>query len=155
MSFLNFSPVPTRIVQYLPNQSSPPALSNNTDIVWDTTTKRTTGGDLVSINASTGVITLSSSRRYWLQASIQVDRASAGDFAFEWQDGSGNTLGAGDGAFSAIYLEDYVQPLVNSSLLASVMVSSPSLTYKLVCTQVPNSSSLNENTELLIWEFER
>ena len=155
MSYLNFSPVPTRIVQYLPDQTTPPALSNNLDIIWDTTTKRSTGGDSVSINSSTGVITLSSSRRYWLQASIQVDRATAGNFEFEWQDGSGNSLSASDGAFSAIYLEDYTQPLVNSSLLASVVVSNPSLTYKLVCVSVPTNSSLNENTELLIWEFER
>lgn len=155
MSYRLLAPCPTRLIQYRPNQATPQALSAGTTVLWDTTTKVTTGGDSVSINGSTGVITLSSSHRYWLQVSIQVTRGSAGNFEFDWQTSTGTTLTPATGGFSLEYIEDYTDPVINSSLMASLMVSNPSQAFKFVCGSVVASSTLHPNTELLIWEFER
>ena len=134
-------------------QSSAQTISSGTDITWDT--KRTTGGDNISVNSSTGVITLDSSKRYWIQATIGVDRSATGDFAFEFQTGAGGSLTPSQGAFPMLYLEDTntSHPFINSSFVASLMVSYPTTTYKLRCTSVDASSTLNSPTHLFVMEL--
>ena len=134
-------------------QSSAQTISSGTDITWDT--KRTTGGDSISINSSTGIITLDSSRRYWIQATIGVDRSATGDFEFEFQTGAGGSLTQSQGAFPIKYIEETntSHPFVNSSFVASLMVAYPSTTYKLNCVSVDASSTLNSPTHLFIMEL--
>lgn len=151
MSYLNTRKASCAWVEF--TQSSAQTISSGTDITWDT--KRTTGGDSISINSSTGVITLDSSRRYWIQATIGVDRSATGDFAFEFQTGAGGSLTQSQGAFPVIYIESIstTKPFINSSFVASLMVSYPSTTYKLRCTSVDASSTLQEPTHLFVMEL--
>lgn len=133
-------------------QSSAQTLSNlGSDITWDT--KRTTGGDSISINSSTGVITLDTSKRYWIQATISVDRSSNGDWAFEFQTGAGVSLTQSEGGFKAIYVEDYTSPFESSSFVASLVVDQPTTTYKLRCTSVDANSTLNAQSHLFVMEL--
>lgn len=153
MSYLNYRAATTRWIQFTPNQTTPPTISSGSVVLWDTSTKKTTGGDSISINASTGLITFSSSHRYLVQASLQVDRAASGGFAFEWQDSSSTTITPANGGFPVQYSYDYAKPILDSSLVATLALVNPTDTYKLVCTSVDASSTLNANTELLIWEL--
>lgn len=132
-------------------QSSAQTISSGTDITWDT--KRTTGGDNISINSSTGVITLDSSKRYWIQATIAVDRSGNGNFAFEFETGAGASLTQAQGNFPVIYVEDTTRPFINSSLLASLIVSYPTTTYKLVCTSADSNSTFAAQSHLFIMEL--
>ena len=133
------------------SQSSTQTISSGTDILWDT--KRTTGGDGISINSSTGIITLNSSRRYWIQATINVLRSGNSDFAFEFQTGAGGALTQADGSFPILYIEDTTRPIINSSFMASLMVSYPSTTFKLRCTSVDANSTLESQSHLFIMEL--
>lgn len=151
MSFLNIRKASCAWVEY--TQSSAQTISTNSVITWDN--KKTTGSDSVSINSSTGVITLDSSRRYWIQASIHVTRPnSTSDIEFEFQTSSGTTVLPTDGGFKMIYVEDNVAPYINSSFVASLMVSYPSTTYKLLCTNVANNSTFAPQSSLFIMELE-
>ncbi len=134
-------------------QSSAQTISSGTDITWDT--KRTTGGDNISINSSTGVITLDSSKRYWIQASINVVRSGNNDFAFEFQTGAGGSLTESDGSFPVLYIEHATGgfPYINSSFVASLMVSYPSTTYKLRCTNIDANSTFASQSHLFVMEL--
>ena len=134
-------------------QSSAQTISSGTDITWDT--KRTTGGDNISINSSTGVITLDSSKRYWIPATVGVIRSATGDMSFEFQTGAGGSLTLSQGNFPVYYNESQTGqfPVKNSSFVASLMVSYPSTSYKLRCTLVDANSTLNEPTPRCIMEL--
>lgn len=149
MSYLNTRKASCAWVEF--TQSSAQTISPGTDITWDT--KRTTGGDSISINSSTGVITLDSSKRYWIQATISVDRSSNGDFGFEFQTGAGAPLSQSDGGFKLVYVEDYSRPIISSSFVASLVVDRPTTTYKLRCTGVDASSTLNAQSHLFVMEL--
>jgi hypothetical protein len=149
VSYLNTRKASCAWVEF--TQSSAQTISSGTDITWDT--KRTTGGDNISINSSTGVITLDSSRRYWVQATISVDRSSNGDYAFEFQTGAGGALSQSDGGFKLVYVEDYTSPYVSSSFVASLVVDRPTTTYKLRCTSVDANSTLNAQSHLFVVEL--
>ena len=151
MSYLNTRKASCAWVEF--TQSSAQTISSGTDITWDT--KRTTGGDNISINSSTGVITLDSSRRYWIQATINVTRSALGDFAFEFQTGAGGSLTPSQGSFPVQYIEavNGAKPYINSSLMASLMVSYPSTTYKLRCTSIDASSTFESQSHLFVMEL--
>ena len=153
MSYLNYRAATTRWVQYTPNATTPPTISSGSVILWDTSTKKTTGGDSVSVNASTGLITFSASHRYLVQASIQIDRNANGGYSLEWQNSSGTTITPADGGFPVRYEYKVSVPIIDSSLVATLALVNPTDTYKLVCTSVDANSTVNPNTELLIWEL--
>ena len=132
-------------------QSSEQSISSGTDVVWDTV--RSTSTPSMSINSSTGVITLDSNKRYWIQASINVLRSGNGDIEFKFLTGAGGSLSQSDGAFPMLYFEDNSKPIINSSFMASLMVSYPSSTYKLQCTDVDANSTLKAQTHLFIMEM--
>jgi len=132
-------------------QSSVQTISSGTDITWNT--KRSTGGDGVSIDSSTGIITLDSSKRYWIQASINVIRSAAGNIEFTFQTGSGGSLSESDGVFPMLYIEDSTKPIINSSFVASLMVSNPTTTYKLRCVTINANSTFASQSNLFIMEM--
>ena len=134
-------------------QSSAQSISTGTAITWNT--KRTTGGDSVSYNSSTGVLTLDSSRRYWIQATIAVDRNGNGDFSFGFQTGAGGPLSEAQGNFPVLIIEDTTRPYVNSSFMASLIVNYPSSAtgYKLVCTSIDAGSTFALQSHLFIMEL--
>lgn len=149
MSYLNTRKASCAWVEY--TQSSAQTISSGTDIIWDTS--RSTGGDNISINSSTGVITLDSSRRYWIQATINVVRSANGNIGFEFKTGAGGSLTQAQGNFPMLYIEDTTNPYINSSFVASLMVSYPTSTYKLQCTTIDASSTLASQSHLFIMEL--
>ena len=115
MSYNNIRKAICEFIEY--TKSSTQTISNGSAITFDT--KRTTGGDDVSIDSSTGIITLDSSKRYWIQASINVIRSAAGNFEFTFQTGAGGSLAESDGVFPMLYIEDHTKPIINSSFVTS------------------------------------
>lgn len=153
MSFGNVTETSAVMVEY--TMSSSQTVSSGDVITFDT--KRTTGSDSTSVNSSTGVISLDSSRNYWVQASVAVTMASNGSYEITFQDSAGNTLSESDGVFPAYHTitrpDDYQNSYVNHSYMASLMVDKPSLDYKLVVTAVPANSTVLVETHLFIMEM--
>lgn len=141
-------------------QSAEQTISTNSVITWNT--KKSTGNDSVSIDGS-GIISLSSLKRYWLQASVCVQRSTYNtDFQFDFQESDGTSLDQSEGNFGCKFVWDgqlssspYATfPVTNSSLLASLIVNYPSTTYKLVCTNVSANSTFCAESNLFIMEME-
>ena len=149
MSYLTTRKADCAWVEY--TQSSAQTISSGTDITWNT--KKTTGGDSVSIDSSTGIITLDSSKRYWIQASISVTRSANGNIEFTFQNGSGGSLSESDGVFPMLYIEDQSDPYINSSFVASLVVSKPTTTYKLRCVTIDTNSTFDSESNLFIMEM--
>ena len=131
------------------------SISTGSIITFDN--RRSTGGDSVSIDSSTGVISLNSSMRYWIQASICIDRSTNDDFEINFEQSDGTALAESDGNFPAYNelvsgIPGY--PYYNSSFLASLMVNSPSIDYRLKVTSCPYNSTLLVETHLFIMELE-
>ena len=140
------------------SKSSTQTVSVGDIITFDATTKRSTGSDSVSLNSSTGVITLSSSKRYWVQASIAVERSSNNNYEIFWRTGAGTTnLTNDDGCFSVVARRQTAatggQPYVTSSHVASIMVDYPTDTYRLYVDTMPASSTVLTLTNLFIMEM--
>ena len=149
MSYLTTRKSDCAWIEY--TQSSAQTISSGTDITWNT--KRTTGGDGVSIDSSTGIITLDSSKRYWIQASISVTRSADGNIEFTFQNGSGGSLSESNGNFPMLYVEDQSDPYINSSFVTSLVVSKPTTTYKLRCVTIDANSTFDLESHLFIMEM--
>ena len=153
MSYNNIRKAICEFIEY--TKSSTQTISNGSVITFDT--KRTTGGDGVSIDSSTGIITLNSDRSYWIQGFITFDIPSEGDFKVEFQDSNGNSLTESDGNFPAYFHSEpdrssSGRPFENNSQLCSLLVKQPSLQYKLVATTVPSNTTVHLSTHLFITE---
>ena len=151
MSYNSIRKAICEFVEY--TKSSTQTISNGSVITFNT--KRTNGCDEVSIDSSTGVITLDPNRSYWIQASITFDIPSEGDFKVEFQDSSGNSLSESDGNFPAYFHSEPDRtsaglPFANNSQLCSLLVKQPSLQYKLVATTVPANTTVHLSTHLFI-----
>ena len=139
-------------------QANTQTISNNTDIIWDV--ERSTSTPAMSINSTTGVISLDSSKRYWIQASIHVIRNGTGNIEFEFQTSTGGNLTESQGNFPMFYsnidTNNYVVygAYINSSFVVSLMVSYPTTDYKLVCKTVDSNSTLTGASHLFVMEME-
>jgi len=153
LSYNNIRKAICEFIEY--TKSSTQTISNGSTITFNT--KRTTGGDGVSIDSSTGIITLNSDRSYWIQGFITFDIPSEGDFKVEFQDSNGNSLTESDGNFPAYFHSEpdrsnSGRPFANRSQLCSLLVKQPSLQYKLVATTVPSNTTVHLSTHLFITE---
>lgn len=138
------------------SKSATQTVSVGSIITFDSSTKRSTGSDSVSVNSS-GVISLSSSKRYWIQASIAVQRSSNNDYEIFWRTGNGNVnLSNDDGCFSSVAMHNdtYTNdpPYITSSHVASVMVDYPTDSYRLYVQTMPANSTVLTLTNLFIME---
>lgn len=80
--------------------SSAQTASQGDFVLFDTI--RATGSHGVSVNSSTGELSLDTTRQYYIQASIDVDRSSTtSSWRFAWVDSSGNEISAADGGYDA------------------------------------------------------
>lgn len=151
MSFGNVTKTSAVMVEY--TKSASQTVSSGDAITFNT--KRTTGSDSTSVNSSTGVISLDSSRSYWVQASVAATMPSDGSFEITFQDSSGNTLSESDGVFPAYHSlnNTSVTAYINHSYMASLIVDKPSLSYKLVATTIPANSTIEVETHLFIMEM--
>lgn len=150
MSYLGIRKSDCTWIEY--TQSSAQTINTGTDIVWDV--ERSTSTPAMSINSSTGVITLDSSKRYWIQASLNVIRTNIGHIEFSFKTSTGGNLTQADGNFPMYYREDTTPYYINSSFVVSLMVSYPSTAYKLVCTNVDTNSTLASQSHLFVMEME-
>ena len=119
-------------------------------------TKTTTGGDAVSI--SSGVISLSSSRSYYIQINVGVDRpSSSSDVSFEfWNDTASAKLLRTSGAFEARYLPTVGGINSNGSTFGQLTIDNPSFDISVKINQlgVGNTADILENCHLFIVEME-
>jgi len=122
---------------------------------FDSATKRSTGGDSVSYNNTTGVLSLSSSKRYWVQASISIERSSNNLYQIDWELSDGTALSASDGSFPAYNHINRLStfPHINSSFVASLLIDNPSDSYRLKVTSCPSNSTFLESSHLFIMEL--
>ena len=80
--------------------SSAQTASQGDFVLFDTI--RATGSHGVSINSSTGELSLDTTKQYYVQASIDVDRSSTtSSWRFSWVDSSGGEISADDGGYDA------------------------------------------------------
>lgn len=99
MTYLGSSPQATAVMIEV-SLSSAQTASAGDYVLFDTI--RATGSHGVSVNSSTGELTLDKSKQYHVQASIDVSRSSTtGSWRFAWVDGSGAEISADLGGYDA------------------------------------------------------
>lgn len=112
-------------------------------IKFDPSTKRTTGGDSVSYNGTTGVLSLSSTKRYWVQASLAIQRSSNTAYRVDWVEESALTrVDVADGGFSAIAQRTGGSTYYTSSHVCHLMVDYPSAGFRLNYDAGPSATIL-------------
>lgn len=130
--------------------SSAQTASQGDFVKWDTV--RATGTHGVSVNATTGEVSLDPSRQYHVVASIDVDRGSlTSDWAFNWCDSTGTELTYAEGSFDGRW--DYAVTVTNNATFTAVYQSAtPKGIIKLKATTLAPSSAFNTSFRCLIME---
>ena len=120
-------------------------------------TKVTTSGDSVSITSS-GVISLSSSKSYYIQVHVSCDRPSSNsDISFEfWNDTSSTKLTRADGAFEARYLPTSGSSWNNGSTIGQLRIDNPNFDLSIRVNQLGSGNSVDilEHCHLFIIEMD-
>lgn len=146
------SVAPTCLIQI--TLSSAQTASSGDVVVFDTIASTSTPS--LSLNASTGEITLDSSKHYYIQASIQVDRSSTtSSFNFAWIDSSGTVLTTADGGYDATW--DYHDSSITNgdtaTCTANYITRSPTSAVRLKALSLAASSSVRTDTTVFIMEI--
>lgn len=119
---------------------------NNSAFRWDSASKRSTASSSVSVNSTTGEVTLPAGAVYWLMASIDLTRASvANTVKAKWVDANDQDLGSLNGGSRVDLTASHV---TSANMLAQLCVDVPTGAADFVCklkeysgfTQTPNSS---------------
>ena len=117
---------------------------------------RSNAGHGVSVN--NGVISLDTTRSYWVQASIDVSRSSlTSSWAFGFFDDTATQIAADDGGFPARW--DYHSSTLgvdqpNATFTATYVSLSPVTSLTLRATTLAALSVINVGTRVLIFEAE-
>ena len=136
--------------------SSAQTASQGDFVLFDTI--RATGAHGVSVNSSTGELSLDTSKQYYVQASIHVDRSSTtSSWRFAWVDSSGNEISADDGGYDAewTYHASGTKPNTPNATFTAVYQPNPNQVaspIRLKATLLNASSSILTNTRLFIVE---
>jgi hypothetical protein len=153
MSFNNINTNPPGQVAFIElSHSSSQSISTGLIAKFNTQRESHTSG--VSVDAF-GVISLDTSRKYWVQASIDITRGSttsSWDFAFV--DGSGSALNYTDGAFDAQWDYASTSGTRNATFTVTYVSESPVSAIQLKCVSAASGSSLNVGTRIFIIEVE-
>lgn len=155
MTYLGSNPQATAVIIEA-SLSSAQTASAGDYVLFDTI--RATGSHGVSVNSSTGELTLDTSKQYYVQASIDVSRSStSGSWRFAWVDSSGTEISADLGGYDAEW--NYSPPGTTTSGSNAtytavyqselVQVESP---IRLKATTLSTASSILTATKLLILE---
>lgn len=147
---MSYLPTKRNLVMIELTLSSAQTASQGDFVQWDTV--RATGTHGVSINASTGEVSLDPSRQYHIVASIDVDRSSLiSSWAFNWCDSTGTELTYADGSFDGRW--DYSGiTQTNATFTAVYQSATPLSVIKLKATTLAASSSFNTSFRCLIME---
>ena len=119
--------------------------------------KQTTGGD--SVTVSNGVISLSSSKSYFLKCSVSVERPTAGsDVIMTWYNATSNTaLGQSDRAFKSQFNPSGFTQTTrrNGSVVAVIYIDNPAHSIKLVVSGLSTgTTTILDSMNILITEIE-
>jgi|SRR5210317_1081078 hypothetical protein len=140
---------PTCLIQI--TLSSAQTASSGDVVAFDTIASTSTPA--LSLNTSTGEITLDSSKHYYIQASIQIDRSSTtSSFNFAWIDSSGTVLTTSDGGYDATW--EYHTGTVGdtATCTANYITRSPTSAVRLKAITLATSSSVRTDTTVFIME---
>lgn len=150
MTYQTTSNKTVRMIEF--TKSSDQSVTSGDAITFDT--KKTSGGDSVSVNSSTGAITLNSSKSYWITLNLHVERGSTTQsFSSAFYDSSGQ-ITPENGGFNS----DYSYGAFNSystkspTFTAQFVIKYPTDTYYAKMISVGSSSSVSERTSLFILE---
>lgn len=148
MTYQTTSNKTVRMIEF--RNSSSQSISSGDAIVFDT--KKTSGGDSVSVNSSTGAITLDSSKSYWLTLNLHVDRgATSQSFSSAFYD-SGGQITAENGGFNSDYTVGVISNSYSPTFTAQFVIHNPNDTYYAKMISVGSSSSIDTRTSLFILE---
>lgn len=151
MSYIN-AEIPMRFIEV--TLSSSQTASQNDFVLFDTI--RATGTHGVSVNASTGEVSLTAGKMYYVIASIHLDRSViASDWGFGWFDSAGVELTASDGGFDATWV--YALPSVytnspNGTFTAVYISNLSEAVIKLKAKTLAANSTIRTETKLFIME---
>ena len=151
MSYIN-AEIPMRMIEV--TLSSGQTASQGDFVLFDTI--RATGTHGVSVNASTGEVSLNTGKMYYVIASIHLDRSViAADWAFAWCDSAGVELTPSDGGFDANWI--YALPSVytgspNGTFTAVYISNTPESVIKLKAKTLAASSTIRTETKIFILE---
>lgn len=146
---MSYLPTKRNLVMIELTLSSAQTASQGDFVKWDTV--RATGTHGVSVNASTGEVSLDPSRQYHIVASVDVDRSSlTSSWSFEWCDSSGTELTADQGNFGAQWT--YSGADINATFTAVYQSPTPLSVIKLKATTLAASSTFNTSFRCLIME---
>jgi hypothetical protein len=121
-------------------------------VVFDTLASTSTPS--LSLNATTGEITLDASKHYYIQASIQVDRSSTtSDFNFAWIDSNGTVLTASDGGYDATWEYHTGNLGETATCTANYITRSPTSAIRLKALTLATNSSVRTDTTVFILEI--
>ena len=153
MTYKQRHPRPTRLIELSADGTQ--TVSNGDTIYFQN--KRTTGGDSVSV--SNGVISLSSSRSYFLQCAVSVERpATLSDVIMTWYNATTNTaLTKSNGAFkSQLNPSGFTSATRrNGSVIAVMFIDNPSHDIKLVVSGLTSGTATILNSmNIIITEIE-
>lgn len=146
---MSYLPTKRNLVMIELTLSSAQTASQGDFVKWDII--RATGTHGVSINATTGEVSLDPSRQYHIVASIDVDRSSVtSDWRFDWADSSGTSLTPSDGAFEGQWT--YLAGNINATFTAVYQSTTPLSIIKLKATTLAANSAFNTSFRCLIME---
>lgn len=150
MSYLGFvKPSLTTLVEI--TKSSSQTASTNSIVLFDTI-RATSTGHGVSINSSTGEITLTSGREYQVIASLDVDRSStSSSYRFAWINSNGNEISVNDGGYDANFVASSLESSTMTAVYQPLTLAS-SVTIRLKAFSLNASSAINVNTSVFILE---
>jgi len=145
MSYLRI-PVPLTMIEV--SLSSAATVSTGSMVPFDTV--RATGSHGVTVNSSTGEVTLDTSKQYYIQASVDVSRSSTTTgFRFAWVDSTGTEIGVASGGYDAQWDYNNNSTATYTAVYQSTTPVSP---IRLKVDSISASSTLNLATKLFILE---
>lgn len=128
--------------------SATQTVSSSSVILFNTI--RATHSHGVSVNPSTGEITLDTTKHYYIQASIDVTRANTtSDFRFFWINSTGAEIVAANGGYDANWQDNSTS---NATYTAVYQTVSPVSPIRLRVAPIASNSTVNLATKLLILE---
>lgn len=154
MTYLTRNPVVTSFITFTADGTQT-AAGDGDKVKFPT--KVTSGSDNVSIS-SAGVLSLDSSRSYYIQAHLSCDRPSnSSDVALEFYNDSTNAkLGQSDGAFEARYLPTSSGTLQNGSTIGQLSLENPTfdISIRLNRLGAGNNADIKSACHLFIIEMQ-
>lgn len=130
--------------------------SITTGSICEFDTLRSTGGHSLSLNVSTGEITLDQTKDYYIQASIDITRGSTtSSFSFAWIDEVGSVISNANGGFDQnwdFHSSASTTNIPNATMTAMYITQAPTAKIRLKAISAASSSSFDTNLSVIIYE---